>query len=77
MLKRDELSNPESCINKAADDEPVFVLRAQDVLAATTVRLWADMALLHGTPFEKLGEAYGLARLMDDWQAEHTAKVPD
>jgi len=43
MLKRDELTNPNSCINKAEDDEPVFVLRANDELAAETVEVWATM----------------------------------
>jgi len=40
MLKRDELANPESCINKAADDEPVFVLRANDENAPAIVLEW-------------------------------------
>ena len=41
MLKRDELSNPNSCLNRAADDEPVFVLRANDENAAPAVAAWA------------------------------------
>jgi hypothetical protein len=30
MIKNLELTNPDSCLNKAADDEMVFVLRAKD-----------------------------------------------
>lgn len=41
MLKRDELANPESCLNKAADDEPLFVLRANDENAPAAVAGWA------------------------------------
>lgn len=42
MRKRDELSNPNSCLNKTADDEFIFILRAQDFLAPETVEDWAN-----------------------------------
>jgi len=64
MIKRDELADPTSCINKAADDEPVFVLRASDALAPIVVRLWADLAALHGCGFEKFRSAQRLADQM-------------
>lgn len=41
MLKRHEVANPESCLNKADDNEPVFVLRANDPLAPSIVSAWA------------------------------------
>lgn len=41
MLKRLEISNPESCLNKSQEDEPVFVLTARDPLFAEMVREWA------------------------------------
>ena len=41
MLKRDELANPESCFNRARDDEYVFVLLGRDQAAATAIRAWA------------------------------------
>ena len=31
------------CFDNAAPDEPIFVLRAQDRLAAATVRFWAQL----------------------------------
>lgn len=79
MLKRDELASPFSCINKAADDEPVFVLRANDPVAAKVVRFWAseyvsrkrDMStdgLLTHTQITKAQEARGCANEMDAWQ---------
>jgi hypothetical protein len=40
-IKAVELNDPNSCINKAADDEPVFVLRANDENAAPAVAAWA------------------------------------
>ena len=42
MIKRDEIANPNSCLNKAADDEPLFVFRANDPLAPELVRFWAE-----------------------------------
>ena len=42
MLKSDELLTPTSCLNKASDEEPLFVLRANDPSAPGTVRSWAS-----------------------------------
>lgn len=67
-LKKEELLNPQSCLNKAADHEPVFVLRAKDPLAANAVRDWADSAERHGLHPEKTAEARELANHMDDWR---------
>ena len=67
MIKREELSNPNSCINRAADDEPVFVLLAHDPVAAEVVRTWCAMARHYHEP-EKIEEASALAQDMDDYQ---------
>jgi hypothetical protein len=89
--RRAERYNPNSCFNKAADDEPLFVLRAQDVLAPGLVRLWCAMVIRahmetgnpdaapadKPLPTEKLSEALKLALRMEAWQAEHTPKIPD
>ena len=40
MLKQNELSNPNSCLNKAKDDELIFVLLARDPAAPEAVRAW-------------------------------------
>lgn len=42
MKKRDELACQSSCLNKAADDELVFVLLERDVASAATVRFWVN-----------------------------------
>ena len=67
MIKRDELSNPNSCLNKAAEDEPVFVLRAQDVLAPIVVSLWAELAASHDCNDAKVRDAEALANAMRAW----------
>lgn len=75
MLKSDELRTAHSCLNKAASDEPIFVLRAKDALAPQAVRLWAAMADgVH--EIEKRGEAMGLAEEMDRWRKAQTVPVP-
>jgi len=42
MLKANELTDPESCLARAFDDEPLFVLRANDECAPMSVREWAE-----------------------------------
>jgi hypothetical protein len=64
----------DACLDKVADDEPIFVLRGQDKLAPALVRLWADLAELHGCDPHKLFEARLLAGQMDCWP---TRKLPD
>ena len=68
MRKRDELSDPQSCINKAASSEPIFVLRGQDMLAPAVVELWARLAQLHGANPDKVREAMNCAALMAKWE---------
>lgn len=71
MLKRDELAAPRSCINTAAEDEPVFVLRAKDPLAAETVRFWCREAIKRTAhEHEKVIEAFTLAAKMDVYRLE-------
>ena len=62
------------CLDKVADNEPIFVLRAQDRLAPGLVRAWAMQAEAHGCAPDKLREAYELAEAMEQWP---TRKYPD
>lgn len=76
MIKNEEIANPLSCLNKAASDEPIFVLRANDHLAADIVREWArryaESKITDGVDFEKekkkYHEALNAADLMDGWR---------
>lgn len=68
--KQDVLRDNFSCLNRASYDEPVFVLRARDPLAAQTVRLWASMAAdVH--PPEQVSEAFSIASEFEDWRCAH------
>lgn len=68
MRKDKELATPTSCLNKAANDEPVFVLRAKDPHAASAVEYWAKQAEASGLHAPaKCAEARQLASEMRDW----------
>lgn len=48
MLKHLEVSSPTSCLNKAHEEEPVFVLRAKDKAAPDTLKAWVSWRLYWG-----------------------------
>ena len=74
MKKIKELTDPNSCLSKAADDEPLFILRAQDELAPAVVRHWAMLARASKVAHEKVKEADHLAGEMEQWPKR---KLPD
>jgi hypothetical protein len=48
MLKKDEIADPKSCLNKAADDEMLFVIREKDPCAIATVLAWINYRIESG-----------------------------
>lgn len=80
MRKTDELRGP-SCLTNAGDDEPLFVLRANDELAPNIVRLWASLYMrkhmmagsLTPARSDKWGEAIELAVQMEEWRDKRAA----
>ncbi|AMW34156.1 hypothetical protein HEQ62_06490 [Haematospirillum jordaniae] len=64
---RDELTCPDSVINNARNDEPVFVLRARDMVSTTTIEWWIWCARNRGVPTEKLERAERQRRAADLW----------
>jgi hypothetical protein len=70
----EELSRNEGALGKAAMDEPIFVLRAQDVHAAELVLKWATWTRAGTTPEHKVDEAFRISEAMSEW---HTHKQPD
>lgn len=61
-------------IEKADPDEPLFVLRAQDILAPEVVRDWAHRARAANVDPAKVVDALNIADRMEEWQIK---KVPD
>lgn len=76
--KSEILSDPNSCLNKAADDEPLFILRAQDVLAPIAVQYWAKLVTQSCQPnldvVEKVSDACLVATSMQTYRQR---KLPD
>lgn len=69
MRKIDEIEQPTSCLNRARAEEPLFVLRAKDPLAAETVRTWASQAETFKTHEPgKIREARAIADAMDEYR---------
>lgn len=62
------------CLAKLAPDEPYFVLRAQDALAAELVELWALRAKAANCNNDKVLEAKHVSEEMLRW---HIRKNPD
>jgi hypothetical protein len=48
MTKLEEINDPRSCLNRAADDELVFVLRASDPAATVAVAAWMEARIALG-----------------------------
>ena len=72
MRKADELTK-QGCLNKAADDEMLFVLRAQDRTAPHVVLHWISKNF-QTAPEEKLREAFECALEMEKFRVH---KNPD
>ena len=70
----DRIQDPDELI---PDDEPVFLLRGQDVLAPELLRHWAVQLLLNGGSGVMAEMVIWHAREMEDWQKEHKQKLPD
>ena len=66
-IERELAAQGKGCLGKAADDEPVFILRAQDMLSADLVESWAIQANALGCPWDKVREAKELAQRMREW----------
>lgn len=69
MRKRDELAQTTSCLNKAGNDELIFVLLGRDIAAAETIRFWArQRCFLQKNKFEdpQIVEAMKLATEIEE-----------
>ncbi len=62
---------------KVGDDEPIFVLRAQDDLAPTIIRVWCELMELNCGDVAKTDEARECADDMAIWAHNNESKIPD
>lgn len=59
------------------EDEPVFLLRGQDMLAGAVVRFWANQARHHGASEAVYSAALRHASKMDSWPTHKLVDVPE
>ena len=84
MKRNEEVARIDSCLNKAHDDEPIFVLRANDELAPAIVGTWAadyevskrraQGGQLTEKQNTKVDEAWKLAEEMRAWRLVRETK---
>lgn len=70
----DRIQDPAGLI---PEDEPVFLLRGQDVFAPETIRSWASRVAAYGGDPEIIKMAREHADRMSKWQRENASKCPD
>jgi hypothetical protein len=70
----DRIQDPAGLI---PEDEPVFLIRGQDINAPHTLLDWADRAEKNGAAATIVKAAREQAVEMVLWQKRHAAKVPD
>lgn len=78
MIKHQEIAYPDSCLNKAEHDEPIFVLRAKDPAAIRTIEHWIAQRICSGFDKEedpKIQTARQLIKEMDRWQHDNPSKI--
>lgn len=71
MKKKDELTDPSSCMSKARDDEWTFVLLGRDAAAPVAVRAWVAerLRLKKNEPDDlQIQEALGWASIVESEQ---------
>lgn len=62
---------------KIPADEPVFLLRGQDIAAPGTLRDYANRAGAAGASPELIEKVRAHADLMERWQEDNGFKIPD
>lgn len=76
MIKRDAVENSKSCLNKAYDQEQLFIMLARDPAAPVAIRAWIAERLRLGKNKpgdEQIREAYECATLMELQRGEITS----
>lgn len=74
---RDDYNRIQDPLQEIPEDEPVFLLRGQDVSAPAAVMAWAEGHINSGGDIELFRRAVRQAFAMQEWQEEHGAKVAD
>lgn len=74
---REDYNRIQDPANIIPEDEPVFLLRASDMIAPTIVREWGIVAMAIGVNPKMANAAFEQAIKMQEWQRENGFKKPD
>jgi hypothetical protein len=72
----DDATPPALGFGLVGDDEPVFIVRGQDLAAPATIEAWAREALLHGAQASVADQAGRWAERVREWQRLHGGRAP-
>lgn len=65
--------NDDRCLQKVDDDEPIFVLRAQDATMVPTISDWLQRN--PQLPPERIAEVADHIGAVENWQRAHAGRV--
>ena len=78
MTKANEKVDENSCLNRAYDDEPLFILRAKDPLFCNLINIWIEARVKYGlnSPYDnKIQEARNIMQLGSLWRKQNPDKI--
>lgn len=74
---RDDYNRIQDPAGKIPEDEPVFLIRGQDISAPATLRYWADQNEVNCGDESLSTKARIHAEKMEQWQLENHAQAAD
>jgi len=74
---REDYNRIQDPLHLIPEDEPVFLIRAQDICAPDVVYYWALKAAHYGADKDITDSAKLQVSRMKKWQKEHLVKIPD
>lgn len=72
---RDDYNRIQDPANLIPEDEPVFLIRAQDIVGHAAVRSWANLHRLNGGSDDAYLKAMTHADLMEAWPKKKNADL--
>lgn len=64
-------------LDRVGDDEPIFILRARDALATSTIGQWLELAYRMNVPLAKREKAQLHLEAFYNWRENNQTKLPD
>lgn len=74
---REDYNRIQDPSGKIPEDEPVFLIRGQDLAAFAAINSWIAAAEILGVDAAMVDRVKAHVVLIRQWQIEHGSKVPD